>query len=264
MNFGILKLNLMRKVNPIKVLFFIMLAGIIILSLLLLKTCNKIDRLENVNNLYSSINDTLTQTRDSLGVERSRISILTSDRADVLIELMNANDEIQWLQREYLKYKDLYTGSITVISTQGNIIDSLKTVVTAGDTIVIGDTTYIFPTYSFAGSTTGKYNDQPFVWADYNGISTRNHTTLEFTYRDRYSIAIVYPKRKLFGKDEPGYAEVTSYNPHNNVETFRTYDVQTPKPKKLGLAIQVGYGIAGSGLSPYIGIGIGYNVIEIK
>lgn len=37
---------------------------------------------------------------------------------------------------------------------------------------------------------------------------------------------------------------------------------KTPRPKRWGVGVQAGYGVSEKGLSPYIGVGISYNVLN--
>lgn len=36
-----------------------------------------------------------------------------------------------------------------------------------------------------------------------------------------------------------------------------------PKPKRIGIGVQVGYGMTGDRLSPYIGVGVSYNFLNL-
>ena len=55
---------------------------------------------------------------------------------------------------------------------------------------------------------------------------------------------------------------VKNDNPYSSTEELKAYKLKMPKPKRFGLGIQGGYGIGGYGLTPYIGIGLSYNIIN--
>jgi len=61
-------------------------------------------------------------------------------------------------------------------------------------------------------------------------------------------------------------AKVTSKNPYLNVLSFSSIKMDTYKPKKFGLGVQVGYGFNISGqvkAQPYLGVGLSYNLIRL-
>lgn len=43
---------------------------------------------------------------------------------------------------------------------------------------------------------------------------------------------------------------------------FSTYQHVKQKPKRIGIGVQVGYGVNQNGFTPYVGIGISYNVLR--
>ena len=71
-------------------------------------------------------------------------------------------------------------------------------------------------------------------------------------------------KRGIFKKDVL-YTDI--YSPDQNIKingakTFRRETVI--KPKRLGLGIQLGYGINGDGkVSPYVGVGVSFNLVNL-
>jgi hypothetical protein len=57
---------------------------------------------------------------------------------------------------------------------------------------------------------------------------------------------------------------ITSDNPYLKTIGVRSFKTDTPKPKRYGLGVQIGYGIPASNplsLKPYVGVGISYNLI---
>jgi len=57
-------------------------------------------------------------------------------------------------------------------------------------------------------------------------------------------------------------AVVTSDNPYVTITDIKSIKVVERKPGRVGIGIQAGYGVTKTGLSPYIGAGINYNLIR--
>lgn len=51
-------------------------------------------------------------------------------------------------------------------------------------------------------------------------------------------------------------------NPHTKVTQMQNVVVSDFKPRRATIGIQVGYGVTNQGLSPYIGLGIGYTLLQ--
>lgn len=57
-------------------------------------------------------------------------------------------------------------------------------------------------------------------------------------------------------------ATVVTNNPFIMVEEVKSFKFDAPKPKKYSISLQAGYGISNKGLSPYIGVGLGYSLLK--
>lgn len=55
---------------------------------------------------------------------------------------------------------------------------------------------------------------------------------------------------------------VLTDSPYIGVINVKSYKTDVQKPKRMGIGAVVGYGVCRNGLSPYIGIGLSYNVIR--
>ena len=63
------------------------------------------------------------------------------------------------------------------------------------------------------------------------------------------------------------YAEVTNYNPYTTIITMKAYSVKAPKKKRLGIGVNVSYGIPLNvplRTAFIVGVGLQYNIIELK
>lgn len=67
----------------------------------------------------------------------------------------------------------------------------------------------------------------------------------------------------LFNRRNYLQVDVRNANPHNVVEGLKVYRVPSPKPKKFGIGLQVGYGWSKEGKpAPYIGIGGQWSIVR--
>lgn len=51
-------------------------------------------------------------------------------------------------------------------------------------------------------------------------------------------------------------------NPYLRTISIASYKTDVPKPKKYGIGVSAGYAICRSGLSPFVGVGLSYNIIS--
>ena len=79
---------------------------------------------------------------------------------------------------------------------------------------------------------------------------------------------LIVPRIQRHYQDTTYEAWVSGYNPRlDSIKVFqRTAMVQVPVEKKIktrwGIGIQAGYGASKDGLSPYVGVGISYNLLS--
>lgn len=78
------------------------------------------------------------------------------------------------------------------------------------------------------------------------------------------SVYVTIPITQKIYQDSLYTAFVSGYNPR--LDSIRIYERKvipaTSKPKKWGLGVHLGYGVSNHGLTPYIGIGVSYNLIR--
>jgi hypothetical protein len=56
--------------------------------------------------------------------------------------------------------------------------------------------------------------------------------------------------------------DVKNRNPNTLITHINAYRQPLPRPKKIGIGLQVGYGFSGTAPKPYVGIGVSYNLIR--
>lgn len=82
------------------------------------------------------------------------------------------------------------------------------------------------------------------------------------------SVPVVLPIEKKEYKTDEYRAVISGFRPNLDfIETYTKSQTVTVTPinrrrKRFGLGVQVGYGITRNKLSPYIGVGVSYNLWE--
>ncbi len=78
----------------------------------------------------------------------------------------------------------------------------------------------------------------------------------------RDTIRVPIPiEQKIYATDNYR-AVVEGFRPNlTALEIYRSTPIVTTRPSRWGIGVQAGYGISSGGLSPYIGVGVQYNVL---
>lgn len=84
------------------------------------------------------------------------------------------------------------------------------------------------------------------------------------------SIEVALPiTQRIYTDDSTYTAWVSGYRPsldslrllQRHTETTRTIMPSTTRPRRWGIGVQAGCGLSAKGLSPYIGVGVNYNLV---
>ena len=243
---------------------------IVILVLFNLKSCkNTQDTKKDYVNTINALQDTMTTYRNKDGMQVAKISLIETEKASQFLEIKSKDAVIVKLQSEVKKNKKRLgeSGSVTILENTTEIITVDTTYITSRDTIIRNDTVFVYPEYSSLIKK-GLRIDSSF-WVTASVKANMDSTSFEIGIQNAYTIVLGKEKSKGFKalfKPKISFAEVTNENPYTSTKTIRSYRVQTPKPKKLGIGVHVGYGLILDKVPifrPYIGIGIQYNIIEI-
>ena len=222
------------KLKNIKFLDAICIALIIIFIIFAFKRCkNDIREFSNIDKL-ESLTDSIKYYRDNYNVLHSRISII---EADNFTKIKSKDKDIQELQELVKKYKNVQAA--TVIKTETKVVEKIVN-------------KPIFDTVSKETAYYSKFDLDGFVWGEI--IAKKDSTDLILNIRNDFNIVSYYDKGKLI-------LDVSDKNPYSITKSQRSY-INLPKQKRWGLGINAGYGVSKSGLSPYIGLGVNYNLIN--
>lgn len=212
---------------------WLVLIFIIIIIIFCVKACNNGIRKEN-SKLIKSLNDSISYYRDVEGILHSKISVIEDD---YFLKLKIKDKEINELQNLVRKYKNVK--SATIIKTETKIVEKI-----VNKTIL--DTISNAPIYE------SSFNLKGYIWGDI--IAKKDTTDIKINIKNDFSIVTYKEKNKLI-------LDVSDKNPYSITKSQRNY-INLPKQKRFGLGVNVGYGISKSGLSPYIGFGVNYNLIN--
>ena len=156
---------------------------------------------------------------------------------DYFLKLKLKDKEIVELQDLVKKYKNVK--SATIIKTETKIVEK-----TVNKTVL--DTISNTPIYE------SSFNLKDYIWGDI--VAKKDTTDIKINIKNDFNIVTYKEKGKLV-------LDVSDKNPYSITKSQRSY-INLPKQKKFGLGVNVGYGISKSGLSPYIGLGVNYNLIN--
>jgi hypothetical protein len=246
---------------------------IVILVLLNLKSCkNTQDTKKDYVSTINALQDTMITYRNKDGMQVAKISLIETEKASQFLEINSKDAVIIKLQEEVKKNKNRMgkSGSITVIENTTNLatVDTTS-YITFKDTIVRNDTVFVYPEYS-SFIKKGLKIDSSY-WVTANVKANKDSTSFELGIQNSYTVVLGREKSKGFKalfKPKVAFAEVTNENPYTSTKTIRAYQVKTPKPKRFGIGVHVGYGLTFDKnytpiIRPYIGIGFQYNIIQI-
>ena len=210
---------------------WVIIVLIIIFTIILFRRC---ERDINTFSKIESLNDSIKYYKDSYNVLHSKITII---EADNFTKLNVKDKEIQELQNLVKRYKNVQAA--TIIKTETKVVEKIVNKLVL-DTINSEEAYY------------SKFNLEDFVWGEI--IAKKDSTDLILNIRNDFNIVSYYEKDKLV-------LDVSDKNPYSITKSQRSY-INLPKQKKWSIGVNAGYGISKSGLSPYIGLGVNYNLIN--
>ncbi len=212
---------------------WLVLIFIIIIIIFCVKACNNNIRKEN-SKLIESLNDSISYYKDVEGVLHSKISVIEDD---YFLKLKLKDKEIVELQSLVKKYKNVK--SATIIKTETKIVEKI-----VNKTIL--DTISNTPIYE------SSFNLKDYIWGDI--VAKKDTTDIKINIKNDFNIVTYKERGKLV-------LDVSDKNPYSVTKVQRSY-INLPKQKRFGLGVNAGYGISKSGLSPYIGLGVNYNILN--
>ena len=205
----------------------------ILFLFLFLKQCERSADLRfKRDNAMEYLKDSVRYYKNKLGQEIAVKIALQGDKEALGLLLSNTESELKELTK---KFKDVQAAG------------QIKTI-TKIDTIKIG---YEVPV-PFEFSRDWQKTDPFYSIA---GTSTQDGITVK-------TLEIPNILSFVIGKKKGEYLiEAVNSNPNIKTTGLDSYTLKVPK-KRLGLSVFAGYGFGDSGLTPFVGVGIGYNIIS--
>jgi hypothetical protein len=238
----------MSKKNAIIALVIAALSALtIVLAVLLFKTER---RLQTAQSVIVEQNSKVEHYTNSLGLEVAKRVALELSIGEVQKYYEDYIADIRAQHR--VKVSELEAAIRAATST--TIPGSTEVVIIAKDTCVAGQE--IPSELSFLSTS---------EWMDISGIVFIKELRIDYeiTVRDSVSF-IMYKRRRGFlrtGKEEL-FIEGTSKNPFTTVSGLQGFKIAENRRRPFGIGISAGYGISGTGLSPYIGVGLNYSILR--
>lgn len=216
---------------------------IAILIFLYLERCNKSGDLQDTN---TALADTLTITRDSLGRETAKISIIVGNRKRDLKRIKTKDKTIKELQG--MLKRGTVAATVLVNTTSGTVVSPTK--VLLGDTI----NNFIYPTY-----WTMFENE----WESFNITANKDTFDIDYKVYNHFEISQAYEKRKkgLFRKKVP-VITVYNLNPKTETKELKSFAIRSrPRRFSFGVGTYAGLSVPTGKPTVIIGGGIQYNIL---
>ena len=237
----------------------IVLLGVCLLfAFLYYKGCNGKD--DGISQeMYDASQDSLHKTINSLGQEETKTKLLVGS-VDDLKKLSSSKDSS--IQR-LIKLVNKKTISASVISNTTSNTTSSATISHARDTIRgkgKDSLIYIYPEYTKRDSN--KW-EQIYAKANKDSFTINYKIFNEFAFKQEWEKQKV--KGKLF-KQKVAMAKITNLNPHTETRELKSFVVEPPKQKRLGIGASVGYGLSFGenkvSLRPSLNFSLNYNIFQ--
>lgn len=219
----------------------VVIVALVVITVILLSVngCTRQKLMEGVIN-EAALSDSLHSHRNKEGEYVSRIKAFQADKVSDILAINTKDSVILQLKSDLARNKKYLTqgGSVAVIGTQTNahIADTITS--RGKDTLVVGDTVYVYPEYSFGIHQFGE-------WITGTGKVNKDSVNIDIQLKHEYSIVIGTESNGLFKKRTP-FAELTNKNPYDSTTALRVANITAPKDHvKLKVGIGIALGLIG-------------------
>lgn len=218
-----------------------------ILVLLYLERCGKVGDIQTIN---TALSDTLTKTRDTLGRETAKISIIVGNSRRDLLKINSKDSSIKALQGLVRANRGIVAATVLSNATQGRAVTGTQ--ISGRDTIYLENGIEVWPEYWT------MFSDE---WEDFNVTANRDTFDIEYKVYNKYEITQAYEKREkgLFKRKVP-VISVTNLNPHTQTNELKSFAIK-PAPRRITLGAGVYGGLQIPTFKPavIVGGGVQYN-----
>jgi hypothetical protein len=229
---------------------------VVVLLIILSMSIRKCNKQEQNINLYEASQDTLVSYKNKYGEQISQISILETNNKKMFLKMKTQDSTIIKLQKMVKDYEGII-GSATLVSNTTSSSGASFTIInnTEYDTIIKDSIVYLYPQYE---TTWGNKWEQGYILAKKDSIFR------DIKIRNEFEIITGLVKNGWF-KKKTNEVIIKNLNPNTITQELRTFELKQTD-KKFYISLQGGYGIGLRNFqpTPYIGIGLSYNLIGIK
>lgn len=229
---------------------------VIVLLIILSMSIRKCNKQEQNINLYEASQDTLVSYKNKYGEQISQIKVLETNNKKMFLKMKTQDSTIIRLQK---MVKD-YEGDVSVATFLGNTTSSSGGSATIikyikHDTVIKDSIVYLYPQYE---TTWANKWEQGYILAKKDSIFR------DIKIRNEFEITVGDAKNGWF-KKKTNEVIVKNLNPNTITTELRTFELKQTD-KKFYISLQGGYGIGLRNFqpTPYVGIGVSYNLIGIK
>ena len=222
-----------------------------------------ISEVKSRTSLISGLNGKLEIERNKNGSLTAKIATMELSDADMLLDIKSKDESIIQLQNIIKQKNKLNKKLDDALALQTQIYidfkDSVNTNQVIGDT-TIGDTTFQTYKRNFALYNDFDSNDTT-AWVFGSVTLGKMIFEMDLNIKNKYDVSIGRERKNMFSPWQM-FADITTYNPYDNITKVRSYSKQKMRPKRFGVGVTVGGGFVNGGFGPFIGIGVNYNFIE--
>jgi len=233
------------KTSPYRIPFMVIIT-IIVIAILYFSARNAKNKALELQLKYDVATAQMKTFKDKDSTQTAQILVFEASSKRDFLKIKSSDSTIIFLQSEVKKYKNQIKepgSSVTTATSTTNNSGTLPTHVTNPV-----PTNTVSPIYS-----ANKTN----AWIDLAISATKDSISYKLAVRNKYSVIIGYEKGLPT-------AIIKNYNPYTETTDMKSYQVTMPKTKRLGIGLQGGYGFGSGGLTPYVGIGVSYNIFFLK
>ena len=203
----------------------ILLVTVVVLVLLLQRSCKRIETGDNFQNMYNASQDSLIKTVNALGQEKTTTTLMYGEVNNLLKLNSQKDSSIAKLQK--LVGKNTISATLFGTSTSGSVTIATTSVKPNDTVIVVKDSIVyltIYPEYNL------KFSNR---WEDFNITARKDTFLLNYKIFNEFSFTQEWQKqgkgiKSLFAEKIP-VVTVTNLNPKTETIELKSFAV---KPKK--------------------------------
>jgi len=208
----------------------IIIVLLIIAGILLFKSCSDNRGLKEQVALYEASQDTLIQTRNALGQEKTSTALMKASNKKAFLKMQSNDSTIIALQKVVKEYKGkLSVATVLVNSTNDN---GTSATTTSYDTIKTDTGSIIHPVFRT------NWDER---WSRGNIIASKDSITRDIQVRNEFEITQGKEKQG-FLKKKKSLVTIKNLNPNTVTTELKTFTIQTQK-KRFSVGIGAAYGL---------------------